>query len=53
VDGHAAIVTYAGLAPGETPGLNQINFVVPAGLTPGAHDIALGSVVYKGAFFVK
>jgi len=53
VDGHAAIVTYAGLAPGETPGLNQINFVVPAGLTPGAHDLTLGSVIYKGALWIK
>jgi uncharacterized protein (TIGR03437 family) len=53
VDGAAANVTYAGLVPGETPGLNQVNFIVPAGLAPGAHDVTLGSVLYKRGLWTK
>ena len=57
VDNLSAVVAYAGLAPGETPGLNQINFVVP-GLASGAHDLTLvssggQSVTYKGALWIK
>jgi len=53
VDGQPVTVTYAGLAPTLTPGLNQVNFVVPGGLTSGAHDLTLGTVVYKGAIWIK
>jgi uncharacterized protein (TIGR03437 family) len=49
----AAAVLYAGLVPGCVPGLNQENFVVPAGLTPGAHDITLGTITYKGGLWIK
>jgi len=35
IGGANANVTYAGQAPGETPGLQQINIQVPTGITPG------------------
>jgi uncharacterized protein (TIGR03437 family) len=36
VGGKAADVTYAGLVPGETPGLQQINVHLPADAPPGS-----------------
>jgi len=35
VGGQAVIPIYAGGAPGEVPGLMQINEQVPAGIAPG------------------
>jgi adhesin/invasin len=40
VGGKTAAVSYAGLAP-TYAGLYQINFTVPAGLTPGNQPIVL------------
>jgi uncharacterized protein (TIGR03437 family) len=34
VGGVQATVTFAGLSP-QFPGVNQVNFVVPSGVTPG------------------
>jgi uncharacterized protein (TIGR03437 family) len=60
VDGIPCAVAYAGLVPGSVPGLDQINFVVPMELTPGAHDLTLNSlggtpssIVYKGGLWTK
>lgn len=38
IDGNPAVVQYAGRAPGFT-GLNQLNVVLTAGISSGAHDV--------------
>ena len=38
IDNIPATVLYAGRAPGFT-GLNQLNVVLRAGITPGTHDV--------------
>jgi len=53
VDGFPATVVYAGMVGGCVPGLDQVNFIVPTGLTPGAHDVTLGNILYKGGLWVK
>jgi uncharacterized protein (TIGR03437 family) len=40
IDGQAAEVLYAGQAPGFT-GLNQMNIMLPAGISSGAHGLAI------------
>jgi uncharacterized protein (TIGR03437 family) len=42
VGGRSAQVLFAGLTP-QFPGVNQVNFLVPAGLTPGAVTLQLQS----------
>ncbi|HWC96142.1 MAG TPA: hypothetical protein VG456_05320, partial [Candidatus Sulfopaludibacter sp.] len=41
VNGEAAQVLYAGIAPGLTPGANQINIQLPADIPAGAVSIVL------------
>jgi uncharacterized protein (TIGR03437 family) len=52
VDSTNAAVPYAGRAPG-TASLDQINFVVPAGLSSGPHDLTLGTTTYSGALWIE
>ena len=57
VDGNPAQIAYAGRAPGYGS-LDQLNVVVPGGLTPGAHDVTVVSqggyaITYPGALWVK
>ena len=40
IDGNPAVVSYAGRAPGFI-GLNQLNVVLPAGITSGVHTVAV------------
>jgi uncharacterized protein (TIGR03437 family) len=40
IDGNPAVVQYAGRAPGFT-GLNQLNVVLTAGISSGAHNVQL------------
>jgi len=37
IDGNPVVVQYAGRAPGFT-GLNQLNLVLPVGISSGAHN---------------
>jgi uncharacterized protein (TIGR03437 family) len=46
IDGQAAEVLYAGQAPGFT-GLNQMNIMLPAGISSGTH----GLVITRAGFF--
>ena len=41
IGGVAAIVLYAGPAPGLVNGMIQVNLTVPAGLTPGPQPVAI------------
>ena len=43
---------YSGRGPGF-PSLDQFNFVVPAACQSGANDLTLGTLIYKGALWVK
>jgi uncharacterized protein (TIGR03437 family) len=52
VDSTNVAVPYAGRAPG-TASLDQINFVVPAGLSSGPHDLTLGTITYKAALWIE
>ncbi len=40
IDGNPATVDYAGRAPGFT-GLNQLNVILPEGITPGVHNVVV------------
>jgi uncharacterized protein (TIGR03437 family) len=40
IDGNPAVVQYAGRAPGLV-GLNQLNIVLPVGITPGTHTVVV------------
>jgi uncharacterized protein (TIGR03437 family) len=53
VDGSPVPVIYAGESGGSVFGLNQVNCIVPFGLSSGKHDVTLGNVLYKGGLWVK
>lgn len=52
VDDLPATVLYAGRAPGSAS-LDQLNILIPASVTPGPHDLKLGTRVYKAALWIQ
>jgi uncharacterized protein (TIGR03437 family) len=47
IGGKAAVVVFAGLAPGLA-GVYQVNAIVPAGLSPGLHTVTWGTAAGAG-----
>ena len=47
IGGKDAVVVFAGLAPGLA-GVYQVNAIVPAGLSPGVHNVTWGSAAGVG-----